>query len=289
MQPDLVHVTTPPAAHFAIAEACLSQGCNVLCEKPITRNYEEFEKLARVAKENGRLLMENQNFRYHSSVRRIRELIDAGEVGDVIDVQISIALNLFARGSPYIDTNAPHFSSVLAGGIIGDFLPHIAYLAYMFTGPVADVRTVWTKRTTESVLPADEFRGLIKGERASAFVGFSGNANPNAFWLRLTGTKMYLECDLFQPPRLITRRLRSGEPALGSVINGIGEGRDILRGTLAAFWRKLGGRSSYDGLPELIARTYRALQLREPQPIALQELDDIVRLVGRFTSPEGRL
>src|SRR5579863_8266167 len=38
--PSLVHITTPPATHFAIAKACLAAGLNVLCEKPITTNYE---------------------------------------------------------------------------------------------------------------------------------------------------------------------------------------------------------------------------------------------------------
>ena len=40
---------------------------------------------------------------------------------------------------------------------------------------------------------------------------------------------------------------------------GLLKSRDVLFGTVAAFWRKLAGTSNYDGLPELIARTYRAV------------------------------
>src|ERR1035437_5097919 len=118
--------------------------------------------LKELAAKNGRDLMENQNFRFHSSILRIRELITSGKLGDVVDVQICISLNIYGSGSPYLDRNVPHFGSALRGGVIGDFLPHIAYLPYIFTGSVTDLRTIWTKHTANSPLPADEFRGLIK-------------------------------------------------------------------------------------------------------------------------------
>lgn len=289
VKPDLVHITTPPSSHFSIAKFCLSAGLNVLCEKPITVDYREFAVLKRLAMENHCVLMENQNLRFHSSVRRIFNLISAGKLGEVIDIQICISLDIAAAGGPYIDRNVPHFSSALRGGIIGDFLPHIAYLAYIFTGSVIDLRSIWTKHAADSPFPADEFRSLIKGERATAYMMFSGNAQPNGFWLRVAGTKMHVECNLFEPPRLTIRRFRSGEPALMSVISGIAESRDVLRGTLAGFWRKLGGVSSYDGLPELIARTYRAVEMHEVQPVPLEEIDEVARLVDRFTSADLKL
>src|SRR5207245_1848705 len=98
----------------------------------------------------------------------INDLIRAGSLGDILDVQISLSLNILAPGSPYIDQNVTHFGLALPGGVIGDFLTHIAYLSYIFTGPIIDLRTIWTKHTVDSPLPADEFRGFIKGKRATA-------------------------------------------------------------------------------------------------------------------------
>ena len=57
-------------------------------------------------------------------------------------------------------------------------------------------------------------------------------------------------------------------------------------GSVVGFVRKLGGNSSYDGLAELLNRTYRALALHEPQPIPLEEIDDVALLVERLTRPE---
>ena len=282
IKPDLVHITTPPSAHFSIARDCLTAGLNVLCEKPITVDYKDFALLKQLAIQNRCILMENQNLRFHSSMQRIQAHIASGRLGDLF-------LNLVGAGSPYVDENAPHSGMVLHGGVIGDFLPHIAYLAHMFTGSVVDLRTIWTKHTAGSPLPADEFRGLIKGERATAYVDFSGNAQPNGFWVRVVGTRMYAETNLFEPPRLTVRRYRTGEPALMSLVDGIAEARDVLTGTVAGFWRKLAGRSSYDGLPELIARIYRSLERREAQPIPLDEIDETARLVDRFTKPDLKL
>lgn len=283
--PDLVHITTPPSSHFSIANACLNAKLNVICEKPITVEYSEFTALNELAKRNGCVLMENQQLRFHSSVLRIRELVSSGELGDVLDVQIFVAVNT-GSSSPYGDRNAPHFSLSLRGGIIGDFLPHIAYLTYIFTGSVLDLRTVWTKRIADSPLPADEFRAFIKGERATGYVAFTGNGQPGGFWLSVTGTRMRAEANLFESPRISFRRFRPGEPALMSLTDGIIESRDTFKGTVGAFWKKLGGVGSYDGLSQIIERTYHAVETKEPQPVPLEEIAEVARLVDRFTQSD---
>ena len=183
----------------------------------MTVRYSDFCTLKQLARDKGCMLMENQQNRFHSSIQRIEELIRSGELGDVIEVQICLSLNITGADSPYVDQNAPHFGLTLSGGVIGDFLPHIAYLVYMFTGKIIDVHTGWSKHKSDSPLPADEFRGMIKGERTTAYVSFSGNAQPDGFLVRVVGTRMRVEANLYEPPRLIIKRSRSGEPAIGTL------------------------------------------------------------------------
>jgi predicted dehydrogenase len=284
VQPDLVHITTPPASHFSIATDCLAAGRNVFCEKPMVMQYADFRTLKQLAEDQRCMLMENQQFRFHSSIKRIEELIRSGELGDVLELQICLSLNITGPDSPYVDQNAPHFGLTLSGGVIGDFLPHIAYLVYMFTGKIIDTHTEWTKHKRDSPLPADEFRGLIKGERTTAYVSFSGNAQPDGFLIRVIGTRMRVEANLFEPPRLVIKRSRSGEPALMTVVDGIAESRQVLVGSVAGLMRKLGGTSSYDGLKEMISKTYRAIELHEQQPIPLAEIDAVAHLVERLAT-----
>ena len=289
VDPNLVHITTPPSSHFPIAKTCLAAGLNVLCEKPITTRYQEFQELQKLATENDCLLIENHNFRFHSSIRRICELLQSGKLGDVVDVQISLSANITAPGNPFLDRNIPHYSLALRGGAIGDFLTHIAYLAHMFIGSMTNMRTVWVKRLKDSPLPADEFRALIKGERATAQVAFNGDVRPYGFWIRVTGTQMHAEANLYEPPRLALRRFRKGELAVATLIDGIAESRDVLFGSVAGFWRKLAGTSSYDGLPELIAQAYSAIESGKAPPITLTEIDEVARIVDHFTDPEFKL
>jgi len=281
--PDLVHITTPPSAHVSIAEYCLAEGMNVLCEKPIVTDYRDFEKLRLLAQSRKCYLVENQNLRYHSSVQRIRHLISDGHLGDVVDVQIQLFLNLYGLGNPFSDDNTPHFSRALKGGPIGDFLPHIAYLSQMFAGHITELHTLWSTRRSGSTLPADEFRALMRGTAATASVEFSGNIQPNGFWLRVMGTRMSVEADLFNPPRLSIRKLRPGEQALMTVFDGVAEARDIFRGSIAGLGRKLGGTSSYDGLKESLQDVYDCLREAKDQPITLEEIDRTTKLVDRFT------
>lgn len=288
VRPDLVHIATPPSSHFAIASECLEKGLNVFCEKPITPSYTEYKSLRSLAEKNDAFLIENQNLRCHSSVLRIQKLIESGRFGDIVDVQILFSLPLTAAGSPYIDDDAPHFGASLPGGVIGDFLPHIAYLTLLFNGAVSEVRSIWRKQSNSS-LKIDDFRALVRGERASGYIGFCGTSNVTGYWLRVTGTELYAETNLLEPPRVTFRRHRSGEAALMSVVDGVAESRDVFFGTFKAFSRKLAGLSSYDGLEEFIRRIYAALSAENELPVSMQEIDESVRLVEALTSQGLRI
>ncbi len=169
------------------------------------------------------MLIENQQFRRHSSVRHVQRMMESGEFGDLLELHVSMSLDITSDGSPYIDRNVPHFGARLPGGVIGDFLPHLVYLARMFVGPIAEVQSVWKKHKSATPLEADEFRALLHAERATAYLSFSGNAQPDAFILRAIGTRARVEANLFEPPKLVVKRARRGEPALMTLVDGVAE------------------------------------------------------------------
>ncbi len=278
-----VHITTPPSSHYSIAKDCLEAGLNVICEKPITIRLNEFEKLRKLASAKQLCLLENQNFRFHSSVLKIMDFVQSGQMGDIANVDIQWAQNLFHDRSPYVDPNLPHYGLKLPGGVIGDFLPHLSYLATMFAGAPQSVSAIWRKQVSGSPLPYDEFRALVDCQQAPATICFSSSAQPDGLWLRVWGTKLYAEANLFEPPRLQVRRLRSAPPPLPSLVNGMGEAFAIGKGSLASVARKLAGKSSYDGLAEFINATYRAYLDGQPQPVSLEEIGRNLRLARDVT------
>jgi predicted dehydrogenase len=108
-----VVIATPPATHAALARRALESGRHVLVEKPLALSTEDAVAVARLADERGLILMVGHTFEYVAAVRRMRELLRAGEIGDLLYLH-SQRLNL---GRIQSDVNAfwsigPHDVSI---------------------------------------------------------------------------------------------------------------------------------------------------------------------------------
>jgi len=80
---DAVAIATPAETHFELVMTALTAGKDVFVEKPLALKAKEGLELQRVAAERGRILMVGHLLEYHPAVLRLRELINAGELGDV--------------------------------------------------------------------------------------------------------------------------------------------------------------------------------------------------------------
>lgn len=89
---DVVYIATPHAAHRAAAGLCLEAGRNVLCEKPFTLNVREAGELVDLARREGRFLMEAMWMYCNPMVRRLKQLVDDGAIGEVRTVQADFGL-----------------------------------------------------------------------------------------------------------------------------------------------------------------------------------------------------
>ncbi|MET8574974.1 Gfo/Idh/MocA family oxidoreductase [Streptomyces sp. NPDC005012] len=89
---DVVYVATPHTAHRAAAGLCLEAGRNVLCEKPFTLNLREAEELVALARERKRFLMEGMWTACNPLVRRMKQLVDDGAIGEIRTVQADFGL-----------------------------------------------------------------------------------------------------------------------------------------------------------------------------------------------------
>lgn len=80
---DAVLVTTPDDQHFPVALAALKAGVPVFCEKPLAITIEDCDTLLTTAKETGTRLYVGHNMRHMPVIRRMRELIMDGRIGEV--------------------------------------------------------------------------------------------------------------------------------------------------------------------------------------------------------------
>ena len=86
-QVTLVTICTPPGSHFYYAKLCLEYGKNVLVEKPFTTTLEEAKILFALAREKGLLVTPYQNRRFDSCFLTIKQAIESGKLGKIIEVE----------------------------------------------------------------------------------------------------------------------------------------------------------------------------------------------------------
>ena len=80
---EAVTIATPVPTHYALAKQALESGKHVFVEKPPAMRGEEMEELVALAKERSLALMPGHLLLYHPGLRRVKELVDSGELGEV--------------------------------------------------------------------------------------------------------------------------------------------------------------------------------------------------------------
>jgi predicted dehydrogenase len=112
---DAFAIATPISTHYALAKGALCRGKHVLVEKPMTATVSQSEELIRLAEEQKRVLMVDHTFVYSGGVRKVRELIQTGELGTIYYYDaVRINLGLFQRDLNVLWDLAPHDFSIMS-------------------------------------------------------------------------------------------------------------------------------------------------------------------------------
>jgi len=111
---DAVVIATPVSTHYPIAKAALEHGKHVMIEKPLADSAFRSLDLVERAKAAGKVLMVDHTFIYTSAVRKMRDLIESGELGDILYFDsIRVNLGLFQKDINVIWDLAPHDLSIM--------------------------------------------------------------------------------------------------------------------------------------------------------------------------------
>jgi predicted dehydrogenase len=139
---DFVSITTPNHMHFPVAKAALDAGFNVICDKPMTLTLEEAETLLEVVKKSGCVFVLTHNYTGHPLVRQAREMIQAGDLGEINAVRacyiqgwLRTRLELSEQKQAAWRTD-PKRSG--AAGCFGDIATHAYNLGRYITGLLPD-------------------------------------------------------------------------------------------------------------------------------------------------------
>lgn len=111
---DAVVIATPISTHYDLAKACLQNGKHVFIEKPLTRTTEQARELIALADQNNKVLMVDHTFIYSGAVRKLREQIDSGDLGEIYYYDsVRLNLGLFQPDVNVLWDLAPHDFSLL--------------------------------------------------------------------------------------------------------------------------------------------------------------------------------
>ena len=83
---EAVVIATPVPTHYELSRRALEAGKHVFVEKPPAMRGAEIEELVDLAEERGKVLMPGHLLLYHPGVRKLKEIVDSGELGDVLYV-----------------------------------------------------------------------------------------------------------------------------------------------------------------------------------------------------------
>ena len=111
---DAVLIATPVSTHYALAHAALEAGKHVFVEKPLAEHSEESAQLIEVASERDLVVMPGHTFLYSPPVRKVKELLEAGEIGELFFGTFSrVNLGIHQSDVSVVRDLAPHDFSIL--------------------------------------------------------------------------------------------------------------------------------------------------------------------------------
>ncbi len=179
---DVVIVSTPPNLHAEHCLAALRAGKHVLCEEPLASTAEDCRRIVAGAREAGVTLGTGFNYRFYPAVAKARELIAAGQIGNVHGV------GAFAGhpGGPEFTHHWVHDPSIMGGGALMDNGIHAADLTLHFLGEVAEATGFASDRVWG--FGQSEDNGYVLMRTASGRVG-----TLHASWTGWSGCRFHVD------------------------------------------------------------------------------------------------
>ena len=125
---DVIYVATPHPFHFGNTMMCLENNKGVLCEKPFAMDKSQVEQMISLARRKNLFLMEAMWSRFIPSILKVKELIDNGTIGEVIQLKSDFGMKF-----PY-DVNGRMFNKALGGGSLLDIGIYPVFIALFLMG-----------------------------------------------------------------------------------------------------------------------------------------------------------
>ncbi|MDW4561742.1 MULTISPECIES: Gfo/Idh/MocA family protein [Aeromonas] len=196
---EVVAITTPNHLHAPVATAFLEAGIHVICDKPLALTLAEGEELARLARQRRRLFALTHTYSGYPMVRHARELVAAGELGELRYVQVEYLQDWLANPIPPGQNKQADWRADPAragrAGCLGDIGTHAYQLAAFITGQLPNALAAELHSFVPGRLVDDHLQVWLRypeGMRGSLNASQVASGEENRLQIRLYGDKASL-------------------------------------------------------------------------------------------------
>jgi len=125
---DAIYIPLPNSMHYEWVKKALNKNLHVLVEKSMACSYDEVLKLNKLAEMKNLVLIENFQFRFHSQLQYIKDLVDSGKIGELRNIRSSFGF------PPFSDDDNIRYKKELGGGALLDAGAYTIKISQIFLG-----------------------------------------------------------------------------------------------------------------------------------------------------------
>ncbi len=197
-----VYIPLPASMHYEWAKKALQKGLHVLVEKSLACTYNQVKELNGLAESNNLVLLENFQFRFHSQMSLIKNLVEEKKIGDIRIMRSTFCI------PPFPDKNKIQLKKKLGGGALLDTGAYPIKISQIFLGNDLHIRAA--KMDYNNKLGIDVFGGAFLEQKNGALFseiafGFDNHYQCN---LEIVGSK----------GKIFTDRIFTAPPGFSPVI-----------------------------------------------------------------------
>lgn len=265
--PDVVHITTPPGTHAALAKLALQHNAHVYVEKPFVNKEEEALELVALAEDRKLKLCPGHQVLYQKPAKRAFQCLF--EIGQVVHIESYFSFRTVRKNISPVDQ-------------LIDILPHPTYVLLDFLRASGNQGNQPATLTGLDVRPSGEVRAVLRSGEVSAVLVVTLRGRPVQSYLRIVGTNGLLHVDFVRGT--IIKLLGPGSSIFSVLMNPYSESWQIAtRSTVSFaqfFFQK---RKSYPGLADLIHSFYTSIQGKSPVPFTPTSIIETVGVCERIS------
>lgn len=159
INPDLCVIAAPPTFQQELLPTIVNNGSNFFIEKPIGKNLALLKKLIPVINQKDIISMVGFNLRFHPVFVKLKEIIDAGTLGNIVSIRAAVGQYLPDWHPTEDYTKGYSANKHLGGGVVLDLIHEIDFV-YGLLGPIEQVKA-FTAKNSHLMMDVEDVAEII--------------------------------------------------------------------------------------------------------------------------------